>query len=68
MELKLTAEEIKRYAPYHLMDAFMNGFGDYESGKDESHLHEGIHGRAYDLGAECASRRAEIRRREETHC
>ena len=56
MTVKLTPEEIRRYAPYHTFPEFWDGFDDYNIGKLKYEL-SGIAGQAYYRGVECATRR-----------
>jgi hypothetical protein len=60
--LKLTNEEIERYAPYHEMPTFAYGFYEYVGGGDGAisighGRYSGDAQQAYDREAECAMRR-----------
>jgi hypothetical protein len=57
--LKLTDEEIDRYAPYHTWSEFTEGYDDYVLGHRarEPLNHDSVASQAYDRGAECAMRR-----------
>lgn len=65
MPLKLTQDEIRRYAPYYTMLSFAEGFADYIAGR-KLQEHPGAFGRAYDRGAECAMRRQSTKNRTST--
>jgi hypothetical protein len=52
MPLKLTQDELRRYAPYYTMLGFAEGFADYIAGR-KLQEHPGAFGQAYDRGAEC---------------
>jgi hypothetical protein len=57
--LKLTPDELKRYAPYHTWTEFTEGHDDYVLGNcSREPLEGGVEAQAYDRGAECAMRRA----------
>jgi hypothetical protein len=58
MSIKLTAEEIERYRPYHLWPAFEFGFNDYNDCRNRHFDSDTAAGQAYDRGAECAMRRS----------
>jgi hypothetical protein len=61
--MDLTPEEIERYAPYHTMPEFEEAYAAYSQGGNwNSPNYEGVAAQAYDRGAECAMRRAELRR------
>ena len=58
MTVKLSPEEVQRYAPYHTVPEFWDGFDDYNEGHlQHDHGHSGLGGQAYDRGVECATRR-----------
>lgn len=57
-DLKLTSEELDRYAPYHTFPQFNEGFYDYARGVNTNNLSDGVGAQAYDRGAEMAMRRA----------
>jgi hypothetical protein len=64
MELKLTAEEKEKYAPYDNFPEFAQGFEDYMSDnpwpikrKDRGIKVNSAGGQAYNRGLECALRR-----------
>jgi hypothetical protein len=66
--LKLTPDEIERYAPYHTFPQFKIGYEEYFGGKphrDLCNCDDGVGQQAYDRAAECAMRRrlAEYRKR-----
>ena len=54
--LKLTPDEIERYAPYHTFPEFARGFSDYNECIRWA-WYDGVQAQAYDRGAECAMRR-----------
>jgi hypothetical protein len=54
--MKLTADDIERYAPYHTMKAFRIGYEDCEVGIHKSPYDPGsIEAPAWDAGYECAT-------------
>ena len=53
--MDLTPDEIERYAPYHTMPEFAEGYADYQHCKYREF--DGVAAQAYDRGAECAMRR-----------
>lgn len=57
--IKLTPEEVERYAPYHNFAEFWIGFDEYTRGHMRVGAYEfqGVGGQAYDRGAELAMRR-----------
>lgn len=61
MTVKLSPEEIQRYAPYDTFPEFWDGFDDYNNGKLQYDL-SGLGGEAYDRGVECSTRRKILER------
>jgi hypothetical protein len=58
--MTLTQDDIERYAPYHTMPAFTDGYTDYNQGcmRTDWNSYTGADEQAYDRGAECAMRHA----------
>jgi hypothetical protein len=56
-KMNLTQAEIERYAPYHAMAEFKQGYDDYVAGHVPAFDIPGVAGQAYDRGGECAMRR-----------
>jgi hypothetical protein len=58
--LKLTDQEIERYAPYHTFPEFKIAFDAYMAGRRYEGDPNSVGGQAADRGAECAMRRQRI--------
>jgi hypothetical protein len=56
--MRLTVDEIVKYAPYSQLPAFEEGFCDYEAKRWLNNGHTGLSARAYHLGFECALARS----------
>ena len=56
--MRLTVDEIAKYAPYHRLREFDEGFDDYTAKRWLNNNYSGVTERAYFLGFECAHRRS----------
>jgi hypothetical protein len=56
--MRLTTDEIVKYAPYNRLREFEEGYNDYEARRWLSNARTGLTARAYHLGFECAYARS----------
>ena len=57
MPLKLTADEIRRYAPYNRLKEFEEGYNDYRANQWPKQYDRDLQAQAYDRGYEMARMR-----------